>query len=341
MLFYHAGIHRNADPLYAVPQRRIVKHFVENTPLRVSSTRSLGAYANVFAIESFMDELAARGRRRSARVPACGTSTTSAPAPSCAPRPSAPAGSGRRKEFGRGRGIGFARYKNQKCYAAVVIDVRVDLDTAEIVLERAVIAADAGQIVDPSGLANQLEGGVIQSASWTLKEQVMFDRTRDHERRLGELSDPALRRGARDRDGPARPTRRALSRQRRGDAGTDGGAIANAVFDAIGVRLRDIPFTPDRVRAAVAAGCVEPQTPVILRRIDVDGGGCEGDAHHRVTVRLEQRLAAAVAAQTTERVEVPSSIQRRSTECPRIFAGDEACGRRPRLRRRCGRGVRR
>ena len=158
MLAYHVGIHRNADPLYAIPRRRIVKHFIENAPLRVSSTRSLGAYANVFAIESFMDELAhAAGvdpldfrlrHLRDDRARAVLVAATERAA-----------WRQRRKEDGRGMGIGFARYKNQKCYAAVVATVRVDPDTAVVRLERAVIAADAGQIVDPSGLANQLEGG--------------------------------------------------------------------------------------------------------------------------------------------------------------------------------------
>jgi nicotinate dehydrogenase subunit B len=253
MRAYHAGIHRNADPLYAVPQRRIVKHFVENTPLRVSSTRSLGAYANVFAIESFIDELAhaARVDPLEFRLRHLDDARARAVLSAAAER----AGWTRRHgEFGRGRGIGFARYKNQKCYAAVVADVHVDLATAEISVERAVIAADAGQIIDPSGLANQLEGGVIQSASWTLKEQVVFDRTRvtsiDWESypilKLSEA--PEIETVLLDQPGePALGSGEATQ-------GPTAGAIANAVFDAIGVRLRQIPFTPDRVRAAVAAG---------------------------------------------------------------------------------------
>jgi CO/xanthine dehydrogenase Mo-binding subunit len=253
MLFYHAGIHRNADPLYALPQRRIVKHFIENTPVRVSSTRSLGAYANVFAIESFMDELAAAAGvdPLDFRLRHLDDERARAVLRAAAER----AGwEGRRKELGHGRGIGFARYKNQKCYAAVVIDVRVDLDTAEIRVERAVIAADAGQIIDPSGLANQLEGGVIQSASWTLKEQVTFDRTRitsvDWESypilRFGEA--PEVDTVLLDRPGePALGSGEATQ-------GPTAAAIGNAVCDAIGVRLREIPFTPDRVRVAVAAG---------------------------------------------------------------------------------------
>ena len=161
---------------------------------------------------------------------------------------------GRQREPGRGHGLAFARYKNQKAYAAVAIEVRVDRATGQIALVRAVIAADAGQTIDPSGLANQLEGGVIQSASWTLKEEVRFDRVRvtstDWE------SYPILR-------FPEVPALETIVIDRPGEPYLGSGevaqpptpaAIANAVFDAVGVRLRDIPFTPERVHAALAAG---------------------------------------------------------------------------------------
>ena len=111
-----------------------------------------------------------------------------------------------------------------------------------------------GEIVDPDGLANQLEGGVVQSASWTLKEEVTFDEHARHERRLGELPDPDVHRSAPevetvllDRPG------RTVPRRRRGDAGADGRARSRTPsYAAVGVRLRDIPFTPGRVRAAAA-----------------------------------------------------------------------------------------
>jgi CO/xanthine dehydrogenase Mo-binding subunit len=247
---YHGGIHRNADPLYTLPRRRIVKHLVEG-PLRTSSTRSLGAYANVFAIESTMDELA-----RAAGIDAVAfrlahldddraRAVIEAAAERAAARPP-------RDEFGRGRGLGFARYKNMHAYAAVVVDVAIDDETAAIRLEHAVIAADAGEIVDPDGLANQLEGGFVQSASWTLKEQVRFDDTRitsvdwDTYPILTFDEVPEIETLLLDR--PGEPFLGA------GEAtqGPTAGAIANAVHDAIGVRLRDIPFTPERVRAAAA-----------------------------------------------------------------------------------------
>jgi len=249
MLAYHAGIHRNADPLYAIPRRRIVKHFIANTPLRTSSTRSLGAYANVFAIESFMDELAhaAGVDPLEFRLRGLDDPRARAVLEAAAER----AGwSLRKKEYGRGSGIGFARYKNEKCYAAVIVALRVDPTTAQIILERAVIAADAGQIVDPSGLANQLEGGFLQSASWTLKEQVTFDRTRVTS--VDWESYPIL-------TFPEAPEIETVLLDRPGEPylgsgeatqGPTPAAIANAVFDAVGLRLRQIPFTPERVRAA-------------------------------------------------------------------------------------------
>jgi nicotinate dehydrogenase subunit B len=159
----------------------------------------------------------------------------------------------RTSEFGRGTGIAYARYKNSAAYAAVAATVVVDDDTAQIRVERIVVAADAGQIIDPEGLTNQLEGGAIQSLSWTLKEEVRFDTTRvttvDWETypilRFSEV--PEIETVLIDR--PGSPFLGA------GEAtqGPTAGAIANAVCAAIGVRLYELPFTPERVRAAVAA----------------------------------------------------------------------------------------
>ena len=247
----HAGIHRNADPLYAFPRRRVVKHFLENSPFRTSALRGLGAYANVFALESFMDELAHAARVDPVEFRLRHLEDTRARdvIRAAAERlgwkaVTRPAGTG------RGRGIAFARYKNQKTWCAVALELRVEDATASIRLERAVIAADAGQIVDPDGLANQLEGGCVQAASWTLKEEVQFDRERvtslDWETypilRFDEI--PEIETVLLDR--PGQPWLGA------GEAaqGPTAAAIANAVFDATSLRLRDLPFTPERVRAA-------------------------------------------------------------------------------------------
>ena len=171
----HMGIHRNLDPLYDLPEKRLVKHLVRGMPLRVSALRSLGGYANVFAIESFMDELAEEAgsdpvsfRLHHLSDPR-GRTVIEAAAERLDP-------SGADCPEGRGRGIGFAQYTNSAAYAAVVMEVSVG-DAGEIRLERCVIAADAGEIVDRAGLAAQLEGGVVQAASWTLREAVAFDGT--------------------------------------------------------------------------------------------------------------------------------------------------------------------
>jgi nicotinate dehydrogenase subunit B len=249
-LTYHMGIHRNADPLYAFARRRVVKHFLSGSPFRTSSLRALGAYGNVFAIESFVDELAAAAGqdplelrfRHLADPRACDVLRAAAQRFGWQPAPR-PAGDG------RGRGLALARYKNQKAWCAVVVELTVDDASAAIRIERAVIAADAGQIVDPDGIVNQLEGGFVQAASWTLREEVKFDRTRvtttDWESypifRFGEI--PELETVVLDR--PGEPWLGA------GEAsqGPTAAAIANAIFDATGLRMRDLPLTPDRLRA--------------------------------------------------------------------------------------------
>jgi nicotinate dehydrogenase subunit B len=247
----HLGGHRNADPLYAFPRKRVVKHFVPDSPLRVSAMRGLGSYGNVFAIESFMDELAhAAGadpvefRLRNLDDPRA-RAVIQAAAEKAGWTPGASLG-----EY-RGRGIGFAQYKNRQCYAAVVVDVTVDPGRGEIQLERAVIAADAGQIVNPDGLSNQLEGSFVQSASWTLKEQVEFDQ--DGIVGVDWDSYPILRFPEVPRIKTILINRPNLPFLGSGEAaqGPTPAAIANAVFDALGVRLRQIPFTPERVKDAL------------------------------------------------------------------------------------------
>ena len=246
----HVGIHRNADPLYTFPRRHIVKHLVERSAVRTSSLRALGAYLNILAIESTMDDLAlaAGADPVDFRLAHLDDPRAHAVIAAAAER----AGwSDRADEFGRGKGIGFSRYKNAAAFAAVVADVTVDDETAAIHVDRVVVAADAGEVVDPDGLVSQLEGGVVQSTSWTLLEQVGFD-----DGAVSSLdwdSYPVLR----FPDVPAidvvlldRPGQPFLGA---GEAtqGPTAAAIANAVFAAIGVRLRDTPFTPERVRAAV------------------------------------------------------------------------------------------
>ncbi|MFC1996030.1 molybdopterin cofactor-binding domain-containing protein, partial [Chloroflexota bacterium] len=237
----HIGSHRNADPLYRFPKKRVVKHFVPDSPLRVSAMRGLGAYANVFAIESFVDELAhAAGvdpvefRLQNLKDPRA-IAVIKAAAEKVGWLPNQKLGEN------RGRGLAFAQYKNRQCYAAIIVDLHVDRERGILQLERAVIAADAGQVVNPDGLSNQLEGGFVQSASWTLKEQVDFDES-------GILvsdwdSYPILRFPEVPKIETVLLNYPELPFLGSGEAaqGPTPAAIANAVFDAVGVRLREIP----------------------------------------------------------------------------------------------------
>lgn len=248
----HSGIHRNADPLYNFSKRRVVKHFVPDSPLRVSALRGLGSPGNVFAIESFMDELAiVAGEDPVAfRLKHLDDDRAKDVIRAAADTAGWQAGV-RGKGGGRGQGLGFAQYKNEKCYVAVVFDVCVDVATGQIVLEKAVIAADAGQVVNPDGLKNQLEGGVVQAASWAMKEAVRFDRERITSRDwetypILKFPDvPVVETVLIDRPG--------LPSLGSGEAtqGPTPAAIANAVYDAVGVRLRQMPFIPDRVMGRV------------------------------------------------------------------------------------------
>jgi len=246
------GIHRNATPLYAFPRSRVVKHFLPDSPLRVSALRGLGSYANVFAIESFMDELATSAgadpvqfrlsHLQDAR--ARDVITAAAAKAQWQPRPHP-------QKEGLGRGIAFAQYKNRQCYIAAVIELRVDPSNGYVCLERAVIAADAGQIVNPDGLSNQLEGALLQSASWTLREQVVFDRQRVTS--VDWYTYPILRFHSAPKVETVLLNRPGLPFLGVGEGaqGPVPAAIANAIFDAVGIRLRDIPFRPERILRAI------------------------------------------------------------------------------------------
>ena len=152
---------------------------------------------------------------------------------------------------GGGKGIGFARYKNEKAYVAVVAEVSVDTDSGAIHLDRITIAGDVGQVVNPDGAKSQLEGGVIQAASWTLKEEVTFSANRitsvDWETypilRFNDM--PEVEMILIDRPGlPCLGCGEATQ-------GPTPAAIGNAVYAASGLRLRQIPFKPERVREAL------------------------------------------------------------------------------------------
>jgi len=229
----------------------VVNHLVKAMPLRVSTLRSLGAYLNVFAIESFMDELArAAGAdpvafrlRHLKDERACAVIRAAADKAGWKP------GAGR--DGARGMGIGFARYKNIGDWVAVVAEVAV----AEAVRVTSVVAAiDCGRVVNPDGVINQAQGGVIQAASWALKEQVRFERARVTTRSwddypiLGFDEVPAVEVVLLDR--PDEPSVGVGE----GMMGPTAAAIGNALFDALGVRVRDLPLTRERVAAAINSG---------------------------------------------------------------------------------------
>lgn len=243
------GSSRNAVPLYDFPDVAVARHRPVSMPLRTSALRSLGAFCNVYAIESFMDELAeAAGadpveyrlahlydpRARAVLVAAAGR-----------------AGWPERDHAdGRGFGVAFARYKNASGYCAVVAEVEADYDVR---VRRLTAAVDVGRVVSPDGLVNQIEGGAIQSTSWTLKEAVRFDRTRVTSTswetypilRFSEV--PAV-----DVEILSRPEEPSLGAGEIAQ-GPTAGAIGNAVAEALGLRIRDLPITRERIIAAIDA----------------------------------------------------------------------------------------
>lgn len=245
------GGDRNAIPLYKFPNARVVHHFVPKMPLRVSALRGLGAYMNVFAIESFMDELAKAARvdpvefRLRYLEDARAREAISVAAERFG-------WSRYQAQKGRGRGIAFARYKNLAAYTAVACEVEVERESGHVRVVRAVAANDSGEAVNPDGIRNQIEGGIIQSISWTLYEAVTFDNTRITS--VDWASYPILR----FPNLPDSVEVHVINRPGQpflgtGEAaqGPTAAALANAVADATGVRIRELPFTSRRVKAAI------------------------------------------------------------------------------------------
>ena len=239
---------RNAIPIYDFPNQRVVNHYVREMPVRTSALRSLGAYANVFAIESFMDELAqAAGidpiafRLRHLKDPR-GRAVIEAAARR--------AGWGRWEPAeGRGRGLGFARYKNLGAYCAAVAEVEVGRDVR---VDRLILAVDVGLVINPDGVINQIEGGAIQSTSWTLKEQVKFGARGIAS--LGWEDYPILKFSEVPAVEVELLNHPELPAVGAGEAaqGPTAAAIANAVAHALGFRVRDLPLTHERIAAAIS-----------------------------------------------------------------------------------------
>ncbi len=241
------GSGRNAVPPYTLGSPRVATHRLLSMPIRTSAIRSLGAHFNVFAIESFMDELAAASGAdplafRLARLDderARAVLLAAADAAGYRQPPEA---------ADTGLGLGYARYKNTGAYCAVAAQVEA---RESVRVRRLVLAVDVGRVVNRDGVRNQIEGGAIQAASWTLKEQVRFGP--DGITSLSWETYPVLRFSEIPQvdviviDRPGHPSVGAGECT----AGPVAGAIANGLFAAIGVRARTLPLTDQNVLQAI------------------------------------------------------------------------------------------
>jgi CO/xanthine dehydrogenase Mo-binding subunit len=242
------GSDRNAVPLYDFPSWRIQCHRLTTMPIRTSALRTLGGQGNVFAIESVLDEIAAarnedpvafrlrhlRDERAKDVIRAVAARAKWKP----------------QKQPGIGHGIAFARYKNTGAHCAAIAEIE---GAEEITVRKLTLAVDVGEAINPDGVINQIEGGAIQAVSWVLKERVRFDRQRITSTswteypilRFSEVPDvevEVIQRSDVDPVGAGEAAHGPVT-----------AAIANAVFDALGVRVRDLPITRDRIIAAMEA----------------------------------------------------------------------------------------
>jgi len=248
------GGDRNAIPIYNFPNAHVVHHFIPAMPVRVSAMRALGAYHNVFSIESFMDELAALAdadavefRLKHLDDPR-GRAVIEKAAQAFGWR------KGQKAPPDHGFGFAFARYKNLAAYCAIASEVEVNRETGRVRLVRAVAAVDSGQVVNPDGLINQIEGAILQSMSWTLYEAVTFDDTRITS--IDWQTYPILRFDAVPEKIDVhiinRPGLPFLGSGETGQ-GPAAASIANALANATGKRLRDLPLTRKKIKDAIDA----------------------------------------------------------------------------------------
>jgi nicotinate dehydrogenase subunit B len=242
---------RNAPPPYELPRKEIRYHLLLDAPVRNGSFRTLGAHGNVFAIESFMDELASIAGQDPLAFRLLHLKDPRVRAVLQAAADMAGWTPGKKGDGQRGRGIAYSRYKSIGMYAAVVVDVEVDRKTGVVKVPKVMMAADIGRVVNPDGAKNQIEGGILQAISITLKEQVLFDRKEVTSREwsgypiltfpevpsveivLMDGNDPSLGAG----EGSLPPT---------------SAALANAFANATGRRIRELPMTPERVKISLS-----------------------------------------------------------------------------------------
>jgi CO/xanthine dehydrogenase Mo-binding subunit len=250
------GAERNARTNYSFPNQRVTIHWLENSPLRGSAFRSLGGAENTFANESFMDELAfavkadplefrlrylSEPRLREVLLAAADKAGWEI-------RPSPRQN---QEVWAQGRGLAFARYENDMAIVACIAFVEVELTSGALRVKRIVIAHDCGLIINPDGVRNQIEGNIIQSLSRAIKEEVKFDEYRvtsvdwDTYPILKFSEVPEIEILLIDH-----PDQPALGAGEPSQI-TTAAAVANAIFDATGARVRQIPFTPERIQKAM------------------------------------------------------------------------------------------
>jgi CO/xanthine dehydrogenase Mo-binding subunit len=252
------GAARNAVPIYAAANQTVTSHYLADMPIRTSALRTLGGYFNAVSAEMFVDELAALSGRDPAAFRLANVKDPRLVAvlnkalemsgwtPAVvAKRPLAPEMTG--------TGVGLSRYKNSDAYVAVVAEVSVDTKTGRVSPRKLWSATDAGRAVNPDGVLNQIDGGMAQATSWTLQEAGRWDSGIMKAVDYGSYpiqdfaSTPAMTSVVIDR--PELPSLGVGE----GSQAPTGAAIANAIFAATGRRVTEIPFTPERVLAALRA----------------------------------------------------------------------------------------
>ena len=250
-------ISQNGDPPYAVPHQEVQVHWLKSSPLRPSNLRAPGKIANSFAVEGFTDELAAAAQRDPIEFRLQALSDPrgievirrAAAAFRWQPRPSPGAAQSQRAS---GRGFAYVHYKHNETYVAMALEAEVDRSSGAIRVQRVACGHDCGLVINPDALRAQIEGCILQTLSRALFEEVTFDRARVTSvdwasypiLRFPDVPEIVIDLVNRPKDPPLGAGEAAAS--------AVAAALGNAVFDATGVRLRTVPFTPERVRAATS-----------------------------------------------------------------------------------------
>jgi len=251
-------VSQNGDPPYRAQAVRVDAHWLGPAPLRPSNIRAPGKVANCFAVESFVDELAAKAKvdplefrvRDLADPRGIEVMRRVAQMIGWQPRPSpAPRSAG---GVAWGRGIAYIHYKHNESYVAVAMEVDVDRASGEIAVRRICCAHDCGLMINPDAVRAQVEGNLLQTLSRTLYEETTFDRSRVTS--VDWASYRLLRFPQVPRLDIALIDRPELPPLGAGEAASTPvpAALANAVFDATGVRLRSVPLTSAKLKALLA-----------------------------------------------------------------------------------------